>query len=205
VHGKGLAALLKSHISTRKRGAESDFLRTLVHEAWIGSFRGPILYGAPSYFDCPELLDVDPPSFFKLSPSLTRLVKKANQALIRLPRLIAGLSAMEQQSQPSDGEVSDVVDLATELLACKEDEGENAALHMVQIDKSASRLVGIPCSFQFPDFYTYGSCMLYWSARITVLRICLVLIRTGVCEFNQTEDELRAVAESTFTNILMVS
>ena len=204
-HRKGMCAVLVTQASSRSDRA-TEPLRSLLYQAWNSSFRKPCIEGTPSPFDLPELLDLDPPSQFNLPVELARLRKISNQLIIRLPALIASFRQLRQAPRDSKVDLArDVSERALDLLALRDEDGENAVLHRVKIMQSSSESPLSKSSFHFEQPSEFKTTVHYWGARILICRICIALLRMdtlkerGTC----TEALLRAENERSATNMTM--
>ena len=200
-----MCAVLVTQASSRSDRA-TEALRSLLYQAWNSSFRTPCIQGTPSPFDLPELLDLDPPSQFKLPSELARLRKISNQLIIRLPALITSLRYLRQAPRDTRGKLAkDVTEKALELLALRDGDGENAVLHRVRIKQSSSESPLSKSSFHFEQPSEFKTTVYYWGARILICRISIALIRMGILAETGTcaEALLRIENERSATNMMM--
>ena len=204
-HRKGMCAVLVAQASSRTN-RETELLRSLLYQAWNSSFRTPCIEGTTSPFDAPELLDMDPPSQFKLPPELARLRKISNQLVIRLPALIANLRNLRRTSPQETGDLAaEVSAKALEFLSLRDKAGENALLHRVKIVRSLSESPLAQTSFNFEQPSEFKTAVYYWGARILICRISLTLLRLGlpVDDRSCKAELLRAENETLASNMIM--
>lgn len=204
-HRKGMCAVLVAQASSCT-GRDTELLRSLLYQAWNSSFRTPCIEGTVSPFEVPELLDLDPPSQFKLPPELVRLRKISNQLIIQLPALIASIRRLRQTSEDRRERLTVEVSAKTlDLLSLKDKDGENAALHRVKIVKSSSKSPLAQTSFKFEQPSEFKTMVYYWGARILICRIFLRLLHLGLLEEDSscTEELLRAENETSASNMMM--
>lgn len=204
-HRKGMCAVLVTQASSRSDHA-TEALRSLLYQAWNSSFRTPCIQGTPSPFDLPELLDLNPPSQFKLPAALAHLRKVSNQLIIRLPALIASFRQLRQAPQfTKESLARDVSEKALDLLALRDKDGENAVLHRVKIITSSSESPLSKSSFHFEQPSEFKTTVHYWGARILICRICIALLRMDIIKESATctEAQLRAENERSASNMTM--
>lgn len=126
--------------------------------------RAPCLQGEVSTFDGPFLYKLDPPAHYALPGPVLRVLKMGNQLMIRLPGLISSVRNLRDPMQGlmwNTESNEEVIQLATELLGCQDDEGENALLHSLQIQPSDCGVAGLRCSFQFYQLNDFRAAMVY--------------------------------------------
>jgi hypothetical protein len=204
-HRKGMCAVLVAQASSRTN-RDTELLRSLLYQAWNSSFRTPCIQGISSPFDLSDLLDLDPPSQFKLPLELAGLRKISNQLIIRLPALIASLRRLRQTLHCGRGDGSaEVCAKAVDLLYLRDEAGENAVLHRVKIMKSSSQSPLAQTSFNFEQPSEFKTAVYYWGARILICRICLTLLRLGlpIEDSSCTDELLRAENETSASNMMM--
>jgi hypothetical protein len=200
-----MCAVLVTQASSRSDQA-TEALRSLLYQAWNSSFRTPCIQGTPSPFDLPELLDLDPPSQFNLPAELARLRKISNQLIIRLPALIASVRQLRRAARDmKDGLAREVSEKALDLLALRDEDGENAVLHRVKIMQTSSESPLSKSSFHFEQPSEFKTTAHYWGARILICRICIALLRMGMLQESGTCTEalLRAENERSAANMTM--
>jgi hypothetical protein len=132
--------------------------------------------------------------------------KISNQLVIRLPALIASFRQLRQTPRDAkDGFARGVSEKALDLLALRDEDGENAVLHRVKIMQSSSESPLSKSSFRFEQPSEFKTTAYYWGARILICRICLRLLRIGVlAEIGTcTEALLRAENERSAANMTM--
>jgi len=168
----------------------------------------PCALGVSSPFDEEQWRDLPPASVATLAPEISKLRWYSHRLNARLPRLIAKIRALRSRPPPlSPVDCHDVIELAISLQQLEAREAETKALHRVRVVKSkeASSHTIAPFSMEYKSVEEFGACVLYWQARLHVIRICSalmniypldVLLKADVDQMNA--DKLRMVA-----NIIM--
>ena len=171
-HMHGVSAILLSSPAEEL----SETTRAVLHWHVFGTFQIPVALGMASPFELPRWLDVENCMQMRWPPGSARLSRLGKDLCIRLPRLVAMVRALRQGERPLS-DVGDVIQLATELYECQDQEAESKLLHCISVKKTrhpADAYI-LPFSFHFDEYAKFSWTLIYWQTRIFAHRLCLKL------------------------------
>lgn len=186
-HYSGIAALLLS----RPAGVEmTDVSRTILFAMWDRNSRLPCTQGTPSPFDEERWLQQDPAGQTTLPIDAARIRKLSHQLLIKLPRLIAMVRhARTNWQEAATADTADTADLAKRLLILEDEHAENLLLHrlgVVKTDDPFDRAV-VSFSFEFHSPEDLTAAIMYWKARLMLVRLCQILLEMGIISSGEVD------------------
>lgn len=199
-HWSGVSALLQRRQPTNK---PSELARALLYAAADRTFHTPCASGTPSPFDNERWLSWEPASQVASSGEVVSLTKFNYQHFVRLPRLIAHVRDLRSGDLTQLAAASGI---ANDLLQLNEDDCENGLLHRVKVVKTTdlrNRTI-VPFSLQFQSLEDMSAAVTYWSARLMVFRLALIII--ALVDLSKPDLDIEGIEASQArmaTNIMM--
>ena len=174
-HIQGLAAI----INARSKGFQtSEVARAVLYTFSDELFRLACLRNTPHPLDDDRHRNIDPPSrTTSKDDTVLSLRRTGFQLFVRLPRLISGFRAWQEQIDRGFmvHVPEKVLLLARELLDLRNKDAEDQILHRVALRQTKEKQARefMTYSFAFDSLSEVEAIGLYWEARLLIVSICM--------------------------------
>lgn len=176
-HIGGIEAIMEARARASERQT-SELARSIIHATSNERFRIACALGVPSPFEGAGWLDLEPASRnSSLSPAASRLRKLVHQLWTRLPRLLVQVRSCREHVQLAGPLIENAVAHARELSQLQDKIAEDEVLHQIRIvstlDQSYRAIMSV--SYEFPSLEDMEAAVLYWQARLILIKLCATL------------------------------